>query len=176
MGFIVNKTISTLTHGTLSSFYVRIDNYHIDKHNGALSVAVGHYPDKESASRIYIEDSGKPTNRIGVRISYDDVADFDFPPFRVYSLTESVTVPVQVKKSNWSHELIEYIDFDENGNEIVKEKREWTEVITYETENQPRTRINLDLIGSDLYGYTYNKLIADYKITFGASNVINETV
>lgn len=176
MGFVVNKTITTDNNLTLSSFYVRIDNYVISKFNGTLSVSVGHYTDKESASKLYIEEGAKSMGKIGIKISYDDVVDFQFPLFRTYNLTESVTVPVQVRKSDWSHELIEYVDFDENGNEVIRERREWTEVVTYVTENQSRTRINLDLVNGDAYAYAYNKLIEDYEAIFGSSNIINESL
>jgi hypothetical protein len=93
-----------------------------------------------------------------------------------YPLTETVTVPIQVRKSDWSHELIEYIDFDEDGNEVVKERREWTEIVTYETENQPRTKINIDVVNDNVYQYAYSKLIEEYTDIFGSANIINETI
>jgi hypothetical protein len=176
MGFVVNKEITTDNNVSLSSFYVRINNYVINKANGNLIIGVGHYTDKESAAQPYIEDGVNFSGNIGFTMSYDDVSDFQFSPVRRYPLTETVTVPIQVRKSEWSHELIEYIDFDEDGNEVVKERREWTEIVTYETENQPRTRINIDVVNDNVYQYAYSKLIDEYMDIFGSVNIINETI
>jgi hypothetical protein len=176
MGFVVNKEITLENNVTLSSFYVRIDNYIVSKINGLLMVSVGHYSDEESASQGYVEDGINSSGKIGLRMSYDDFVNIQFPNVRRYSLTEEVTVPVQVRKSDWSHELIEYVDFDESGNEVIRERREWTEIVTYETENQTRTQINIDLVNGDLYQYAYTKLIAEYSDIFGSSNIINETI
>lgn len=176
MGFIVNKEITTNNNVSLSSFYVRINNYVINKLSGNLTVGVGHYTDKESASQLYVEDGMNFSGNIGFNMSYGDVSNFEFPSVRRYQLTETVTAPIQVRKSDWSHELIEYIDFDENGNEVVKERREWTETVTYETENQPRTKINIDLVNDNVYKYAYDRLIEEYGDIFGSTNIINETI
>jgi hypothetical protein len=176
MGFVVNKEITTDNGRSFSSFYVRIDSYIINKTNGFLAVSAGHYSDKEAAAQSYVEDGINSSGRISYSISYDDIVNSQFPHVRRYPLTETVTVPIQVRKSDWSHELIEYIDFDEDGNEVVKERREWTEIVTYETENQTRTRINIDLVNDNVYQYAYNRLIEEYSDIFGSANIINETI
>jgi hypothetical protein len=176
MGFVVNKEITADNNVTLSSFYVRIDNYVVSKINGLLMVSVGHYSDKEAAAQPYVEDGMNSSGRIGYNMSYDNITNSQFPYVRRYTLTETVTVPIQVKKSDWSHELMEYIDFDDDGNEVIKERREWTETVTYETEDQTRTRINIDLVNTNVYQYAYNRLIDEYSDIFGSANIINETI
>ncbi len=176
MGFVVNKEITADNGGNLSSFYVRIENYVVNKITGFMAVSIGHYLDKEAAAQPYIEDGIDCSGRIGFTLSYDTVINLQLPTVRRYPLTETVTVPIQIKISDWSHELIEYIDFDENGNEVIKERREWTQIVSYEMEDQERTRINIDLVNGDLYQYAYNKLIEEYKNIFGSANIINETI
>lgn len=178
MGFIVNKKIKTSDGRDIDSFYVRIESYCINRPTGYLFVSTRHYIDQESAKKshgLYIGDSWDHSGAISVNISYDDVDFHDFQHGFRYNLTEYVQVPVEVNRSSWSHEPMEYIDFDDDGNEIIKNIVEWRETITTETEIQTKEKINLDIVGDDIYSYAYNRIIDSYSEIFGSDNIINET-
>ena len=96
MGFIVSQSVQTLEGNTHDSFYVRIENYNINKIMGVLITTVTHYASKENAdSNIppYIEDgyNGMGAGRLNVSMSYNDEWK-EWPMFFSYPLTQSVEV------------------------------------------------------------------------------------
>lgn len=67
MGFIVSQSVQTLDGNTHDSFYVKIENYNINKISGVLITSVAHYESKEDADLnfpSYLEDENKG---IGIR-------------------------------------------------------------------------------------------------------------
>ena len=96
MGFIVSQSVQTLDGNTHNSFYVKIENYNINKIGGFLFTSVAHYESKEYADLNfppYLEDadSGIGIGRLNVSMSYNDEWK-EWPMSYFYPLTQSVEV------------------------------------------------------------------------------------
>ena len=96
MGFIVSQSVQTLDGNTHDSFYVRIENYNINKIMGVLITTVAHYTSKENADLNippYVEDgyNGMGAGRLNVSMSYNDEWK-EWPMAYFYPLTQSVGV------------------------------------------------------------------------------------
>lgn len=176
MGFIVKQPIETVEGNQYDEFYVRIEAYQIIKIFGELGVTVAHYDSPESAKLAmpdYLEDS--PTGnftQINVMMAYKGEMK-EWPMWYRFPLTEKVMVTETKNTSTWHPETVEYIDFDENGNEVVKTKEEWFETVSSETVTSEKTKKNLDLIGENVYEYAYTRLREVYSEIFGSENIID---
>ena len=176
MGFIVTASISENggANRQLSSFYVRIENYVLHKTTGDILANTTHYVSKESSSGhpIYKEDyigldaSGmlNPNYTFDSEI-YNNSYPIEFP------LTESVQVEQITYSSSWEDQTVEYIDFDDDGNEISAHRTESIETITTGSEMVTKSRININIITGSLFEYTYEKVKNHYKDIFGEGNV-----
>jgi hypothetical protein len=96
MGFIVSQSVQTLDGNTHDSFYVKIENYNINKIGGFLVTTVAHYTNKENADLNippYIEDgyNGMGAGRLNVSMSYNNEWR-EWPMAYFYPLTQSVEV------------------------------------------------------------------------------------
>ena len=96
MGFIVSQSVQTLEGNTHDSFYVKIENYNINKIGGFLFTSVAHYESKEYANMNfppYLEDadSGIGEGRLNVSMSYNNEWK-EWPMFFSYPLTQSVEI------------------------------------------------------------------------------------
>jgi hypothetical protein len=174
MGFIVKQTIETIDGNQYDEFYVRIESYQIFKIFGDLGVTVAHYDSPESAKKSipdYLEDS--PTGKHGplnVNFSYNGESK-EWPMWYSFPLVEKVEITETKYNSTWAPEVVEYIDFDENGDEIIKTREEWFESITSEIVVVEKTKKNINLIEPDLYTYAYDKIKAVYADVFGLDNI-----
>lgn len=176
MGFIVKQPIETFDGKQYDEFYVRIEGYQIIKPFGELGVTIAHYDSTQSAKDSipdYLEDS--PTGLTGplpVSMSYNREWK-EWPMWYNFPLTEKVTVMETTYSSSWHPETIEYIDFDEDGNEVTKTKEEWFETITSSSLPVEKTLKNLNLISGSLYDFAYGKIKDVYKDIFGENNIID---
>ena len=96
MGFIVSQSVQTLEGNTHYSFYVKIENYNINKIGGFLFTSVAHYESKEYADLNfppYLEDESKGIGegRLNVSMSYNNEWK-EWPMSYFYPLTQSVEV------------------------------------------------------------------------------------
>jgi len=96
MGFIVSQSVQTLDGNTHDSFYVKIENYNINKVMGALITTVAHYTSKENSDLNippYLEDeyNGMGAGRLNVSMSYNNEWR-EWPMAYFYPLTQSVEV------------------------------------------------------------------------------------
>jgi hypothetical protein len=101
MGFIVSQSVQTLDGNTHDSFYVRIENYNINKIAGVLITSVAHYTSKEDADLNippYVEDTynGMGAGRLNVSMSYNDEWR-EWPMAYFYPLTQSVEIEGETK-------------------------------------------------------------------------------
>lgn len=185
MGFVVKHPIKSIDGKSYDEFYVRIENYQLNKVLGSVGVSVAHYEDAASAKKAipdYFEDTPDGSGRVNVAISVDStVVDEDgnlmypeWPMWYQYPLTEKVTVQEEVKTSTWAPKQVEYIDFDEDGNEVTKTKEEWFETIEVTYKDVEKTLKNMELLGSDPYSYCYALLKGTYAEIFGEENIIDE--
>lgn len=173
MGFIVKQQIEA-GGNQYDEFYVRIEAYQIYKFSGELGVTIAHYDNADSAKQSipdYLEDS--PSGQHGpidVMMTYNGETK-EWPMWYSFPLTEKVTVMETKYTSTWNPETVEYVDFDEDGNEVIKTKEEWFETVTSTTEPVEKTFKNIALIGDDLYAYAYGKIKSVYGETFGSENI-----
>ena len=101
MGFIVSQSVQTLDGNTHDSFYVKIENYNINKIGGFLFTSVAHYENKEYADLNfppYLEDADKSigTGRLNVSMSYNNEWK-EWNMFYSYPLTQSVEIDGEIK-------------------------------------------------------------------------------
>jgi hypothetical protein len=96
MGFIVSQSVQTLDGNTHDSFYVKIENYNINKIRGFLITSVAHYENREYANMNfppYLEDMDKGigAGRLNVSMSYNDEWR-EWPMAYFYPLIQSVEI------------------------------------------------------------------------------------
>jgi len=101
MGFIVSQSVQTLEGNTHDSFYVRIENYNINKIMGVLITTIAHYTSKENADLNippYIEDgyNGMGAGHLNVSMSYNNEWK-EWPMAYFYPLTQSVEIEGEIK-------------------------------------------------------------------------------
>jgi hypothetical protein len=140
MGFIVSQSVEDRSGNYYDSFYVRIEGYQLNKVQGYIGTSVSHYESKEAAkSNIpdYIDYSTEPFGRINVSMSYNDEWK-EWPMWYKFPLTQSVIVTETHYSSSWHPETINYVDFDEEGNEITGSREEWIETVYSSSVEVPR--------------------------------------
>ena len=158
-----------------SNFYVRISNYKIDKHSGTVNATIGHFTSKEEAedfSPTYQEDHALIDNSSMYGWPYY-IGEEQVPIPLSFPLTQSETVNILQYSSSYEDRLIDFIDFDEDGNEIIVKRTQPIEIITSASVDVEKSRINLDLITGSVYEYVYHQVKEYYISKYGISNVNN---
>ena len=176
MGFIVSQSVETYLGGTLDSFYVRIENYQLNKLGGHLLMSVAFYETPEAATANfpkYVEDVPTPYGRVPISMSYNGDA-FELPTYYSFHMTESVVIPTIQYSSSFYTELIDFIDFDDNGDEIISQREEQIEVVHSESIDVTKSFINIGSITGSIYDFCYHKVKEEYKNIFGSENIIDE--
>ena len=176
MGFIVSQSIETFEGDHLDSFYVRIEHYQLNKLRGVIGTSVAHYETPEAAASNfpkYLEDTPEPYGRVAVSMSYDGEWR-EYPMWYEFPVTASVLVTEPFVSSSFHTELVDYIDFDENGEEIVKQREETFETITSGSREVEKTLLDLGLITGSIYEHSYAKVKEVYASMFGSGNIIDE--
>ncbi len=178
MGFIVTQPVHTSWGLEYNGFYVRIEVYAINKRYGTLEIMLSHYENSKAAKLYwpdYVEDKPfqSPMGKLPIGLNYK--GEFkDWPMKYTIHLKEPAVVNVETSISIPHTETIEYIDFDGDGNEIVRTREEHYETIEKQTTTTPKTLINIDLIDEDgLYKYAYKELKKIYADIFGNENIID---
>ena len=175
MGFLIKQPIETFEGNHLDEFYVRIEHYQLDKLRGVISVSVAHYESAEAANANfpkYLEDTPNPYGRVAVTMTYNGETK-EYPMWYPFAIHTSELVTESYPVSTWSTETVDYIDFDENGNEVKKQREEPFETITYETRQITKTLLDIGSITGNIYDYSYSKLKEVYGEMFGSENIID---
>lgn len=175
MGFLVTGSITTVDNQTHNSFYVRIEDYKVNKALGKIWTHVCHYTDKDSAATahpVYQEDytNVDASGFIVSAFSYNST-DYNWQGGRSFSLTSPETVTVTTYSSSFTDDSVEYIDFDDDGNEVIKTRTERIQTVTTGSEDVIKNKININIITGSVYEYAYKEVKDFYKGVFGASNV-----
>lgn len=176
MGFIVSQSVETFLGETLDSFYVRIESYQLDKLRGLLGASVAHYESSEAATANfpkYVEDNPTPYGRVPTSMSYNGEWK-EYPMWYPFHITESVAVPTIQYSSSFYTELVDFIDFDDNGDEIISQREEQIEVVHSESVDITKSFINIGSITGSIYDFCYNKVKEQYALMFGSENIIDE--
>ena len=175
MGFLVTGSITTSDNQVHDSFYVRIENYQLNKCLGFLHTQVCHYTSKESAATAhptYAEDfQGVDASGTISNTFLHDGTGYNWTNGHEFPLTAPETVTIPTYSSSFSDDSVEYIDFDDDGNEVIKTRTERVETITTGSEDVTKNKININLITGNPYEYAYKEVKDFYKGIFGDSNV-----
>ena len=176
MGFIVSQSIEALGGDHLDSFYVRVEHYQLNKLRGVIGTSVAHYETSQAAASNfpkYLEDTPEPYGRVPVSMSYNGEWR-EYPMWYEFPVTASVLATEQFVSSSFHTELVDYIDFDENGNEVILQREEQVETITTGSIEVQKTLLDLGSITGNIYEYSYNKVKEVYSELFGSENIIDE--
>ena len=182
MALQINQEIETINKGIVTSPYVRIESYRIDKFVGLFTATVAFYSNAIEASQnqfVYQEDILDPIERdpqpgpISPSIVYNG-SQIEYPVISVFSLTVPESVTEDVYEDQTSTRTITYNDFDENGNVVEKTREETvTERVKTGTQTVTKNKIDLSVIGNDPYAWAYGKLKVTLGAVFGSGNIID---
>tara|TARA_B100000768_G_scaffold145818_1_gene138773 strand:- start:2740 stop:3273 length:534 start_codon:yes stop_codon:yes gene_type:complete len=176
MGFYVTASIEH-DGNSYDNFYVRIENYNLQKPLGSVKAVINHYKDKAGALKAipeYIEDihvnNGEDMFRMvhkidGVEKTHEYMHDFP--------ITEEETVTVTTYSSSISTQEIEFTDFDDDGNEVTKTRTQEIETIHTGSANVVKNKVNLNLITGSIYPWVYERVINEYAKIYGSENINN---
>jgi hypothetical protein len=176
MGFIVSQSVETYLGKTLDSFYVRIEVYGLNKKRGILNATANFYETQEAAasnSPLYLEDTSTPYGRVPTSMSYNGEW-FDLPTLCSFHITESAIVPTTVYSSSFYYETVDYVDFDNDGNEIISQREEKIEVVTSESIDVLKSFITIASLTGSIYDTCYTKVKEVYSGIFGSENIIDQ--
>lgn len=176
MGFIVSQSIETFLGDHLDSFYVRVEHYQLNKLRGVIGTSVAHYETSQAAASNfpkYLEDTPEPYGRVPVSMSYNGEWK-EYPMWYEFPVTASVLVTEQFVSSSFHTELVDYIDFDDNGDEVIKQREEEFETITSGSREVQKTLLDIGLVTGSIYEYSYARVKEIYSEMFGSENIIDE--
>ena len=176
MGFIVSQSIEDRQGRALDSFYVRIENYQLNKIQGYVGASVNHYESAEEAKLSipdFIEDTPTGKGCLSVSMSYNGEWK-EWPMWYKFPVTQSVLVTETFTTSSWDCEVVTYIDFDEDGNEVTGSREEWTETVITGSREVTKSLKNMSSLTGSIYDFVYTQLKGNYREIFGYQNIIDE--
>lgn len=174
MGLYITGSLTDGIGGVHNNFYVNIINYFIDKPQGTLNIRIGSFTDKDAASNSfpnYIED-WYTNNAEGYFPTPVSTGSYEWgSSFNVWHLTQSEVVNETTYSSSWQDHLVDYIDFDEDGNEIILQRSESIEVVTSSSSDVAKSKIDLGQLTGSIYSYAYDKVRNYFEEIYGVNNV-----
>ena len=137
MGFIVNTPVKCWPSGRSDSFYVRVDQASINRINSIMYVVANHYESPESADWYagdYVEEDG-PTTILPVSMSLVDfpTVSSTWSYYHEIPMLQEENLIVSESIVTTEYEEVEYIDFNDDGEEIVATRLVPYEVVTTDT-------------------------------------------
>ena len=174
MGLLITGSFKDMNEATYDSLYCRIDHYQLIKSLGYVATTIGHYVSKEASEPMFptYQEDYHDSDASGfvpgaINISTDNPVDnyIEFP------LTQSEQVVVTTYSSSFEDRLVDYIDYDDDGNEVTRQRNQKIEIITTGSEEVTKSRINMDLITGSAYEYAYSRLKNHLKEVYGDNNV-----
>jgi hypothetical protein len=176
MSIKINQTIESINGGTLTEAVVRIENYRINKFNGKLEITVVMFKNEEEAAKTkltYVEDGEGDlyfTSEIGPispNLTYNG-QKIEYPTLLIYNLSTPETVTEDVYEERT--ETRPFTTFDEDGN-VVESTREVKVRVKNGTREVTKNKIDITVIGDDVYSYAYARIKESFGEIFGASNI-----
>ena len=176
MGLVITGSIETRTGGVYDSMYVRIENYIVHKYYGILKCGIRYYENKEAAEKAfpkYLNDKDiDPSGLLNVSMSFNGGPWEEKSVLFQTPLTREEFVTETTISSSFHMEDVQYIDFDEEGNEVVFTQPEMVEKKTELENGFTRDVYDLAVIGSgSIFDYAYPKLKEHFEQVFGEGNV-----
>lgn len=172
MGLLITGSVTNYKDDAYDHFYVRIDHYQLQKSLGHVCTTLGFYESRESAEPafpIYQEDYMQSDNSgivDGIIYSGEKLEGYiEFP------LTSSEQVTVTIFSSSFEDRMVDYIDYDDDGNEVTKQRSQAIEVISTGSEEVTKSRIRMDLITGSIGEYAYGRVKQHFIEKFGSDNI-----
>jgi len=88
-----------------------------------------------------------------------------------FPLTHSEQVTVTTYSSSFEDKMVDYIDYDEDGNEVTKQRAQRIAVLHTASSEVTKSKIDMDIITGSAYVYAYERVKQALQDQFGASNV-----
>lgn len=175
MGFKVTKDIEFENGLTTDEVYVRIEDYKLEKHSGMLRTFVNIYTSAEAAGRAipeYIEDlqMNDSSGILPPSMSVDNQQHM-LMPVQYHPVTQSVEVEVTSYSSSFVDKEIDYVDFDDDGNEIISTRTESIESVTTGSEIVTKTVFHPNSITGSVFEYAYSRVKDQFAGIFGSESI-----
>ena len=173
MGLLITGSVTSFMSSSYDSFYARIDHYQLQKSLGHVCATLGFYESKDSAENmfpIYQEDYSMGTDEAG-HLGYIEKDGEGIEGYLEFPLTSSEQVVVTTFSSSFEERTVNYIDYDDDGNEVTRQRSQNIEVISTGSEEVTKSRIRMDLITGSLGEYAYGRVKTHFKEMFGSDNV-----
>ncbi len=165
MGFIVKREVEVKDTGKLSEFYVRIDKYTVYKRRSCLDILTGHFNSPQAAkasSGNYFGDIPDFDGYLPTSMSFDG-RQINYNPRLSVDLFSEESGHEPYISSSVEKVTNDYIDFNDDGEEVVKQE---VKFVVVENTTTVKLKKDLNVIGSDLYNFAYTKLKEKYKKDF----------
>lgn len=171
MGFKVIKNVDVFGVGELTEFYVRVDKYTVYRNRSCIDLFTGHFisPDAAiSASGIYLSDDFNDySGQLSLSMSFDDSQiRYDNNLSIELLTTEEGHEPYM--SASFQEEMVDIVDYDDDGNEIITQELGTTIV---KTESTTKHRKNISIISSNIYEFAYEKLKEKYQADFNPCTI-----
>lgn len=170
MGFIVKKEVEVKDIGKLSEFYVNIDKYTVYRNRSCLDILAGHFYSPEAAkssSGEYFGDIPDYDGYIPTSMSFDN-RQVNYNPRLSVSLFIEESGHEPYLSSSIKKITNEYIDFNDDGEEVVKEEVKY---VVEETTSTTRLKKQINIIEGNIYQFAYQKLKEKYKKDFAPCTI-----
>lgn len=178
MGFIVKKQVETNQGRVYDEFYVRIEGLLIQKEFGTFGITVRHWDSRESAVDCigtYLEqDTGSPKGQLSVGMKIVGETEMkDWETHFQYYHTSSEEVTVDFEETITEYEEVEYVDFDDDGNEIIAKRYYPYEKIYTGSIDLMYSKRLIENHDGNLWELGYTKLKETYGEIFGSENIVD---
>lgn len=176
MGLLITGSLTTFDGDSIDACYARIDHYNLAKSLGFIGMTIGFYKSKEDAEPMfptYQEDyhladaSGHIPGGLKTGPGDNEI----FPTYLEFPLTQSEQVTVTTYSSSFEDKMVDYIDYDDDGNEVTKQRSQRVAMMHTGSEVVTKSRIKMDNITGSVYEYAYHRFKEALEGEFGASNV-----
>jgi hypothetical protein len=179
MGFIVSQSIVSDIYGEMPSFYVRIENYRLDKLNGQLFLTTGIYYDADSANilneRSDIESVSIDTYPVNGEVEYNNnVYDMNNLIFHRLILTASYYNVEDIYEELPVSESISYYEYDSDGNMIETTNEELIYKFVKTGEKLiDSVKIDISPVTASLFEFSYSYMKNKFGEVFGNEHIID---
>ena len=175
MGFKVTKDVEFHNGASVDEFYVRIEDYKLEKHSGMIRTFHNMFTSRDGAQKAipeFIEDlnTNDASATLPPSMSYDG-QQYWIEPSQYFPVTESVDVEVTTYSSSFEDREVEYVDFDADGNEIISTRTESIETVTTGSDTVQKSRFKPDLITGSIFEHAYSRLKDHYAGIFGSDSI-----
>lgn len=172
MGFIVKKEVDVKDIGKLSEFYVNIDKYTVYRNRSCLDILAAHFYSPEAAkssSGNFFGDTPDYDGYIPTSMSFDG-KQINYNPRLSVDLFVEESGHEPYMSSSIKKITNEYIDFNDDGEEVVKEEVKY---VVEETTSTTKLKKQINTIEGNIYQFAYEKIKQKYKEDFHPCTIVD---